>query len=81
MSKKDKLHSRLLTRPKDFTWAEVTTLLTGLGYTEMKGSGSRRKFVDKNNNIISLHEPHPTDILKTYAINIVIEHLKSKNLI
>jgi hypothetical protein len=81
LSKKDKLKSRLLSRPKDFTWEELTSLLSGMGYKVLKGSGSARKFVDKDKNMISLHEPHPGNILKSYAIDLVVEHLKSKGLL
>jgi hypothetical protein len=41
-----------------------------------KTGGSRRKFVNDENNIISLHEPHPQKVLKAYQIDIIIEHLK-----
>ena len=40
-----------------------------------KTGGSRRKFVNQQNAIISLHKPHPGNILKTYAIKQIIEHL------
>lgn len=80
MGKKDKLVDRLLLRPKDFTWGELVTVLGYLGYHEYKGGktgGSRRKFIDEENNIISLHKPHPSNVLKAYAINDVINHLIS----
>ena len=78
MGKHEKLIERLLSNPKDFTWDELVKVLGAYGYKEKKGGktgGSRRKFVDKDNNIISLHKPHPGNIVKTYAINDVIEHL------
>jgi predicted RNA binding protein YcfA (HicA-like mRNA interferase family) len=81
MSKKDKLIDRLLSIPKDFTWNEIGVVLTSFGYSEMKTGktgGSRRKFVDGDKNIITLHKPHPGKILKEYAIKQVIKHLKDK---
>ncbi len=78
MSKIEKLLARLLLRPKDFTWEELKKVLKYYGYEEMpkrKTGGSRRKFVNENNMIISLHGPHPQNILKAYQLDIVIEHL------
>jgi hypothetical protein len=78
VGKNEKLVERLLSNPKDFTWEELVKVLGFYGYTERKGGktgGSRRKFVDGNDNIISLHKPHPGNIVKTYAINDIIEHL------
>ncbi len=78
MSKIEKLIERLKSEPKDFTWDELTKVLAHFGYSEMKKGktgGSRRKFTDINNNIISLHKPHPGNILKGYAIKQIIEHL------
>ena len=81
MSKKDKLIDRLLSIPTDFTWDELGVVLTSFGYQEMKTGktgGSRRKFVDADKNIITLHKPHPGKILKEYALKQVVEHLKEK---
>lgn len=81
MSKHEKLLLRLLSIPSDFAWEELITLLTKLGYEELKKGktgGSRRKLADKKNNIIMLHKPHPGNIVKKYAIRQVIEHLREK---
>jgi hypothetical protein len=81
MSKTEKLLERLLSYPKDFTWDELVNVLAHYGYSELKKGktgGSRRKFADANKNIISLHKPHPGNILKTYAMKEIIEHLKEK---
>lgn len=46
---------------------------------ETKGSGSRRKFVHRETKVtISLHEPHPANILKAYQIRDVLLHLKQE---
>lgn len=80
MSRKEKLSKRLQTRPKDFTYDEVRTLLLQLGFEEdQKGktSGSRVIFINYKQNIsIDLHKPHPSNVLKIYQINKLIEKLK-----
>jgi len=47
MSKSTKALARLQSRPKDFTWAELQTIMKHFGYEEKKGGGSRRKFNHK----------------------------------
>ena len=84
MAKIEKLIEKLLSVPKDFNWDELVKLLAHFGYTELKKGktgGSRRKFADKYKNIISLHKPHPGNILKHYQITEVIALLKEKGLI
>ncbi len=82
MSRFQKALDRLVTKPKDFTWNELLTIMTHLGYRELKGSGSRRKFVhEKTKAIISLHEPHPALVLKRYAVEIIIDHLTEQGLL
>jgi predicted RNA binding protein YcfA (HicA-like mRNA interferase family) len=79
MSKIEKTIERLLSKPKDFTWDETIKVLKYFGYDQMaqgKTGGSRRKFVNENKQIISLHEPHPQKVLKTYQLDSIIEHLK-----
>ena len=75
MSRQGKLKQRLLSRPKDFTWAELTSLLNSNGYTLQNGKGSRRKFINPDKEMISLHEPHPNKVLKAYVIEQVINKL------
>jgi hypothetical protein len=85
MSKRDKLIEILLERPSDFTYDEAGTLLGRLGYREdNRGctSGSRVAFVNmKTNHIIRLHKPHPTNILKIYQIDELIEILRNQGVI
>ncbi|NSW92203.1 MAG: type II toxin-antitoxin system HicA family toxin [Firmicutes bacterium] len=85
MSKHDKLLKRLLSRPRDFTFDELKTLLGGLGYIEDskgKTSGARIAFIhiDKK-HIIRLHRPHPGNELKLYQVDQVIEALKNQGVI
>jgi hypothetical protein len=81
MSRTEKLVQRLLSLPKDFTWEELTKILVLFGYAEIKKGktgGSRRKFADEKKHIISLHKPHPGNIVKEYALKQVIAQLKEK---
>ena len=78
MSKKDKLIERLLKKPKDFTFDEMVSLLSYLGY-ELKQGGtcSGVKFIrEGSNEVINFHKPHPSGILKQYILNQVIEKLR-----
>ncbi|HWZ35427.1 MAG TPA: type II toxin-antitoxin system HicA family toxin [Mucilaginibacter sp.] len=82
MSRQEKLLKRLLAVPKDFTWDELIKVLAHFGYDELTGGktgGSRRRFVDKNKNIITLHKPHPVNVVKQYALREVISHLEEKD--
>ncbi len=81
MSKLEKLIARFLAKPKDLTWDELVSILGYYGYVEIptgKTGGSRRKFCDTDQVIISLHKPHPRSIVKTYVIAQILEHLKEK---
>lgn len=81
MTRKDKLLKRLLSKPKDFGWDELVTLLLWLGFEETstgKTGGSRRRFVTKDGIVIGLHKPHPKNILKSYQIEQIIDILKQE---
>jgi len=83
MSKKDKLIDRLLKKPKDFTFDEMESLLSYFGY-ELKqgGTGSGVKFVKYGSNeVIHFHKPHPSGILKRYALEQIIEKLRKDGLL
>lgn len=84
MTKKEKLIKRLKSKPKDFTWSELTSLLNKLDFIEVKTGntgGSRRRFINSSNVVMTLHEPHPGNILKRYQIEQIIEILSQENLI
>lgn len=84
MSKTDKLLKKLKKEPppSDFTWNELITLLSSLGFKQMQGQGSRVKFIYPNlGYTISLHRPHPGNELKTYIIGQVKGALYELNII
>jgi hypothetical protein len=75
---------RLLSRPKDLTWEELTSLLKYLGYREWKKGktgGSRRRFIHDTVPPINLHKPHPKNIVKLYVIRELIEFLQREGLL
>lgn len=80
MSKSNKLIQRLLSRPKDFTYDELHTLLLALKYRQMQGTGSRVCF-SRDDHKIKLHKPHPGNLLKAYQLESIIEALTAKGLI
>ncbi len=80
MSRKEKLIKRLCSRPKD----ELQRLLESQGYSltkQGKTGGSRRRFVHLTAAPITLHKPHPSNVIKMYIIDDVIHLLKQEDLI
>lgn len=79
MAKHDKLFEKFMKIPplKDLSFNELDTLLTHLGFDKLDDSGSRIKFIHKNKNLVlSLHKPHPSNILKEYIVKQIQEVLK-----
>jgi hypothetical protein len=80
VSKAEKLLTRFLSKPKDFTFDELRKLLGRFGYEETKTgktSGSRVAFINhRTKHIIRLHKPHPDPELKRYQLNDIEEELK-----
>lgn len=85
MSKKEKLLKRFLSRPKDFEWGELVTLLGEFGYEPVKGGktgGSRARFINNEIGVvITLHKPHSPSVLKGYQIDQIIAHLTEQGLL
>ena len=85
MSKKEKLMQRLLMLPKDFTFAELESLLIQLGFeidNKGKTSGSRIRFYNREKQLQYLaHKPHPTSIIKHNALKDIVIYLQNNNLI
>lgn len=80
MSTIDKLIKRFSSQPTDFSWSELEKLLGHFGYEELpkgKTGGSRRKFFNaKTGDLISMHKPHPKNILKHYQVKEILRKLK-----
>ena len=80
MAKLEKQVKRLLSYPKDFTFSELETLLVGFGFALSKSgntSGSAVRFINrKTGQIIRLHKPHPSPVIKQYLIKLIINELK-----
>jgi hypothetical protein len=78
MGTKEKLIERLRRKPKDFTFDEAVTVLGFFGYSlHNKGttSGSRVLFAAPGRTPIMLHKPHPQKVLKSYAVEHLLEKL------
>lgn len=84
MTRVEKLLKRFLSRPKDLTYDELVQILKYFGYTEFttgKTTGSAKKFKNDNNDLINFHKPHPSNIVKNYVINQIIEKFERNGLI
>ena len=84
MGQKQKLISRLLSNPKDFTFEEAETLLKYFGFelsNKGKTSGSRVIFTGTGNSCIRLHKPHPGNTLRNYQVKQIIEFLNQEGLL
>ncbi|MCL2628394.1 MAG: type II toxin-antitoxin system HicA family toxin [Oscillospiraceae bacterium] len=83
MGKKEKLTSRLMSKPKDFEFNEAKSLLELYGYnmtSSGKTSGSRVSFI-RGKKVFRMHKPHPRKELLTYQIKELIDELKQEGLI
>jgi len=85
MTQKNKLINRLLQNPRDFTFAELETLLTQLGFVidnKGKTSGSRIRFFHPEKKLQYLaHKPHPSNVIKPKALKDIIDYLTANKLI
>ena len=78
MSKKEKAFARLLSKCTDFTWDEAVSVMKQHGFKILNGRGSSRKFVHKSTGVkVLIHEPHPGNIVKAYALQDLIDGLKN----
>ena len=83
MSSKEKLIKRFIKQPKDFTWEELVRLFGIFGFTiDNKGntSGSRVLF-EKDGEAHTIHKPHPSNVIKGYAMKQVLDFLVGKGFI
>ena len=71
MSRKSKLLKKFLAIPprRDLTYDELETLMNMCGFDRIEGKGSAVKFYHHEADLlISLHRPHPGNILKHYIV-------------
>ena len=83
MGQKEKLLLRLKSRPKDFTFDELTRLFGYLGFKlDNKGatSGSRVRF-RRGEESLTLHKPHPSNIMKEKSLLDIYIYLTMKGLL
>ncbi len=83
MSRKEKLLKRMLSIPSDFTFDELKSVLESLGFSisnKGKTSGSRVAFI-KEQMIIRIHKPHPTNIMGKTALKSVVSYLKDNKIL
>ena len=64
-----------------FPYKDLCRILSGLGYRQTTGSGSKRGFVDEKGHVIRIHEPHPGKDVLPYVVRQVRETLQSRGLI
>ena len=84
MSKLEKLIQSFLSKPVNFSWGELKSLLEGFGCSSGNGSrtaGSRVKFLHPQHPPVILHKPHTTAVLKRYQVEQVAEFLKKEGLL
>ncbi|MCL2279511.1 MAG: type II toxin-antitoxin system HicA family toxin [Oscillospiraceae bacterium] len=83
MSKKEKLVSKLKSRPRDFTFPQAKTLLEICGYSMLpsgKTGGSRVAFA-RGQKVFRMHKPHPSKELHAYQIKELIDELSQEGLL
>jgi hypothetical protein len=79
MSKHEKALQRLLSKPADFTWGELKSLMETFNYHLKKTGGSGRKFIHSTTgSTLFMHEPHPSKVLKAYQVKEAIRFLKQE---
>ena len=84
MSKLEKEIERLKSKPRNYKYDEARSLLNKLDFFEYnKGitSGSRVEFKDEYGRKITLHKPHPSNIIKPYKIIGILKQLDEWRLI
>jgi hypothetical protein len=72
VSKLRKAIERLLSKPVDYTWDELLSLMISLGFELRTAGGSSRKA------LFFLHEPHPSKVLKAYQVRAAIQFLRNE---
>lgn len=80
MSKHEKAFAKLLASPtpSNIKWDELVGVLQHLGYSQLNNSGSRRKFYNRDRDLLIIcHQPHPRPDVDKGCIADVVDHLKA----
>jgi hypothetical protein len=79
MTKRKKAVERLLSKPSDYEWGELRSLMEAFGYELKTTGGSGRKFIHpETKSSLFIHEPHPSKVLKVYQVKDVIHFLREE---
>ena len=79
MARQQKVVDRLLSKPSDFEWRELKTVMESFGYELKQSRGSSRKFIHRETKaVLMIHEPHPSKVLKSYQVSAVIHFLRQE---
>jgi len=82
MTRQAKLLTKLFNPNSTLTWDELVSVLKGLGFRQLEGSGNRVKFDNGNaKEAVHLHRLHPGNQIKAYVKRQVVEHLTNSGLI
>ena len=82
MSKLEKLLNKFCNAKNTFVWADLITLLIGVGYEKQEGAGSRVRFYNKETqHMIRLHKPHPENFIKGGALKDVRTALRQEGIL
>jgi predicted RNA binding protein YcfA (HicA-like mRNA interferase family) len=79
VARQQKVVDRLLSKPSDFEWRELKTVMESFGYELKQSRGSSRKFIHRETKaVLMIHEPHPSKVLKSYQVSAVIHFLRQE---
>lgn len=84
MSKHDRTIAALKKRPvpSNIRWDDVVSLLESKGFVLLTGRGSRRKFFNKDKDILIIcHEPHPQSVIDKGCAKDICEKLEDNKII
>jgi predicted RNA binding protein YcfA (HicA-like mRNA interferase family) len=82
MTQHDKLLSEFQVCTGQFPYRDIKRLLAGLGYDELNGKGSGRKFHNAaTGHLILFHAPHPSPDIPYYVVKQVRAQLEEKGVI
>ncbi len=82
MSKAEKLITKLNNSKNTFSWTNLVSLLSKLGYEKKEMAGSRVRFYNaKSDSLILLHKPHPESEIKGGTLKAVKQVLKQEDLL